>query len=61
MEDFKACFDFRCFYPNGDSVDHCQELYTMDIPIWIQAYKFLHPGCICISVIVRFPDSEVAK
>lgn len=61
MLDFKACFNFRCFFSNGDSVDHYQELYLKDISTWIQAYKFTHPGCICICVNVRFDVEEAAK
>lgn len=61
MEDFKACFNFRCFYPDCYSVDHYQELYIKDISTWILAYKFTHPGCICICVNVRFDDEEVAE
>lgn len=60
MEDFKACFSFRCFFPDGHSNDHYQELYLMDVPLWIQAYKFTHPGCVSISVKIWFPGKEAA-
>lgn len=61
MEDFISCVSFRCYFPNGNCIDHYQELYLMDVPLWIQAYKFTHSGCSSISVKIWFPDQEAAE
>ena len=53
-----AVFDIsiRCQYSNGEQTKHRQPLKLSDIPKWIDAYKFTHPGCEAITVKIWFAD-----
>lgn len=47
---------FRCFYKNGNSTDHRQEMPLKDIEKWIEAYRFTHPEVRSITVKVWFEN-----
>ena len=49
---------FRCYFP-GDSVcNHLQKLRLVDIPRWLDSYRFTHPSCISVSVKVWFSNFD---
>lgn len=45
---------FRCFYRGNCASHHVQDLRLSEIPKWIECYKFTHPACLYITVMVRF-------
>ena len=49
---------FRCYYPDGNSCNHLQDLPLSEIGRWIDCYRFTHPKCISISVKVWFAGEE---
>lgn len=54
--DKKIKISFRCYYPNGNTTDHKQELTINDIPKWITCYQFTHPECEAITCKVWMKD-----
>lgn len=57
----KQTFDvsFHCYYANTpEPTRHFQSLTVMEIPKWIEAYKFTHPACKSISFKIWFTDTE---
>ena len=50
---------FRCYFPDNGTCNHFQSLRLVDIPTWIDCYKFTHPNCKSISVKVWFTDTDL--
>ena len=51
----------RCFYDDASGrhyTQHYQQMPLSDIPRWLEAYKFTHPGCTAITVKVWFSEPE---
>lgn len=49
---------FRCYYPEGNHVNHWQELTWAQVPEWARCYMFTHPTCEGISVQAIFRGKE---
>lgn len=52
---------FHCYYEDGNSTKHYQELELADIGKWIDCYKFTHPTCKSISVKIWFALDKMEK
>lgn len=56
---------FRCYFDAaGESENynmHYQRLPLSDVPRWIDAYHFTHPGCTSISVKVWFNSESTEE
>lgn len=50
---------FRCYFPDNGVSNHFQAMPLLDIPKWLECYRFTHPNCISISVKVWFSDCDV--
>lgn len=47
------------YFPgNPKPTKHYQDLTLREIPKWIEAYKFTHPGCEAVTVKVWFNGLE---
>lgn len=59
----KAAISFRCYFPGArdNYTDHRASIPVVEIPKWVEAYRYTHPNCKRISVRIFFDREEVSE